>query len=132
MKTKALISCVVTAQLICGFVFAFAKSLNVASHLNPLRKSKKIIFCFYVILNLIGISTECLSKQFRPRSDCSSFNNLIRIYTVCHAQLFLKSSLFAILSENSLFLTCPKFFILDNFWPCTQFFFLIAHVPNII
>ena len=26
MKTKALISCVVTAQLICGFVFACAKS----------------------------------------------------------------------------------------------------------
>ena len=25
-KTKALISCVVTAQLICGFVFAYAKS----------------------------------------------------------------------------------------------------------
>ena len=25
-KTKALISCAVTAQLICGFVFAYAKS----------------------------------------------------------------------------------------------------------
>ena len=35
MKTKALISCVVTVQLICAFVFAYAKSRfsNDAAHL---------------------------------------------------------------------------------------------------
>ena len=36
-KTKALISCAVTAQLICVFVFAYAKSLfaHEAVHLDP-------------------------------------------------------------------------------------------------
>ena len=35
VKTKALISCAVTAQLICAFVFAYAKSWfsDVAAHL---------------------------------------------------------------------------------------------------
>ena len=33
-KTKALISCAVTAQLICGFVFAYAKSSTNVEILN--------------------------------------------------------------------------------------------------
>ena len=43
VKTKALISCVVTTQLICAFVFLYTKSRfshNAAAHMNPiLRKT---------------------------------------------------------------------------------------------
>ena len=43
-KTKALISCAVTAQLICVFVFAYAKSRfsHDAAHLKPLKIFSRI------------------------------------------------------------------------------------------
>ena len=46
-KTKALISCAVTAQLICGFVFAYANSLfsHDEAHLVILTRTSFIIRC---------------------------------------------------------------------------------------
>ena len=70
MKTKALISCAVTAQLICDFVFTYAKSW--VSHdvlkLNILQATNINVFCTlqyykYIYARLTSSLVQCLSVQ---------------------------------------------------------------------
>ena len=52
MKTKALISFAVTAKLICGFVFAYAKIQfsHDEAHISLFRIFEIFIFCFVVAI----------------------------------------------------------------------------------
>ena len=69
-KTKALISCVVTTQLICAFVFAYAKSrfsLD-AAHLM-IKVDNKVSLCeinFYNSFHLVFFSCHPFPVCYRP------------------------------------------------------------------
>ena len=59
VKTKALISCAVTTQLICVFVFAYAKSRfsHNEAHLWHVSAGQLCIHIKYIIFKLITIVT---------------------------------------------------------------------------
>ena len=55
MKTKALISCAVTAQLICVFVFAYGKSRFSRDETHSMPSIKLVSrFCIKVLMNPIS------------------------------------------------------------------------------
>ena len=59
-KTKALISCAVTAQLICGFVFAYAKSrFSHDAAQIIIGKSRSYYFAFPPACGDGGFSSSC-------------------------------------------------------------------------
>ena len=69
-KTNALISCAVTAQLICAFVFTYAKSRvsHDALKLNILQATNINVFCTsqyykYIYARLTSSLVQCLSFQ---------------------------------------------------------------------
>ena len=70
MKTKALISCAVTAQLICVFVFAYAKS---RSFHNEAQLPLRFIFQTMVPLGfLLQPSSPLLLVQLSLSFSCSA------------------------------------------------------------
>ena len=75
MKTKALISCAVTAQLIRGFVFAYAKccfSCAVAHIVSSIKRRVQfnlIIKCFSSVIILPGKKT-LTEKMVSDRPSC--------------------------------------------------------------
>ena len=61
MKIKALISCVVTAQLICAFVFTLAKSVVVFFH----EAAQFVSVLFAQIVSELVWKNYQLNKQFQ-------------------------------------------------------------------
>ena len=74
MKTKALISCVVTTQLICAFVFAYAKSrfCHDVKYLKCCRNQEN--YTEYILKSLTNLQIWCNhSKIFSLKRELSLF-----------------------------------------------------------
>ena len=95
MKTKVLISCAVTAQLICTFVFAYAfcwfsgAAAHIQSHipmLNSPQLDESSFFCFFA-----GATFSLFSAAGDP-GNVSNFNRLCgnnKVMLVQHSHCFL-------------------------------------------
>ena len=72
-KTKMLISCAVTAQLICAFVFAYASRLLVVLCGAHTRVASRDIKCFFesseTVLGRIGLRVRKPTLEFPTKSD---------------------------------------------------------------
>ena len=117
MKTKALISCAVTAQLICGFVFAYAKSRfsHDAAQMSPNVRDRMIlfyydrnicIFCYSFVICFTCYSLcEKLFKRMNKYTFIKFFHHFIYLYktvysTAARGVIILHISLLDLIGKN--------------------------------
>ena len=100
VKTKALISCVVTRQLICTFVFAFSHesaNFDFSSQRHFMKKETKSSTDFHQILNIF-VPLNVLKNSFEK----SKTTNAV---TVMNIKRNLTNSL--VRSVRAIRITCP-------------------------
>ena len=75
MKTKVLISCSVTAQLICVFVFEYAKSSfshekdRISRNMVHMQCSSSYSSIIQTTVMVLNFQTDRISKQIEEQSD---------------------------------------------------------------
>ena len=67
----------------------------------------------------------CLSKQCRPRSDCSSWSSLIRVFSVCYSVCIFWTQYCTVKSNRS---NCRTIMVIISVVPIFRIFTVVAHV----